>query len=144
MVLVLSPVRLRRSALYAHVITAFMALCTALLPVHDATAQGNVFRPKQGLYLIEPIDPSLQTLPNMNGIDIFFAYFNVIWPWLIGSAAGFAVLQGMVGGFMMMMSGGDSGMRGEGQAKLQWAILGMLLIAFSGFLLRVINPLFFR
>jgi hypothetical protein len=127
------------------------AACATILAFawsHAAFAQSsagnNLYRPKQGLFLIEPIDPAMQTLPNSNGIDILYLYFNLVWPWIIGCAAGFAVLQAMVGGFMMMMSGGDSGLREQGQSKLLWAIAGMLLVAFSGFILRVLNPTFFR
>lgn len=140
----MSRIRLRNSPLRTRAVAwVAAAIAAAVTAIPAAAAQGNLYRPRQGLFLIEPIDPSLQTLPNGVGLEIFFLYFNIVWPWLIGSAAGFAVLQAMIGGFMMMMSGGDSSLREQGQSKLLWALAGMLIVAFAGFILRVLNPLFY-
>ncbi len=119
----------------------------------------NMVRPRRnGIILIEPIergspllervDPndanSAMQLPTSPGIKVVFDYFNMAWPWLLGVAAGFAVLQALVGGIQIMLSGGDSGKREAGQTRLLWALAGMLLVGLSGFILRTLNPLFYQ
>lgn len=76
------------------------------------------------------------------GLGMFFAYFNDAWPWLIGVAGGIAVLQALVGGIQIMMSGSGE-KAAEGKTRLLWALAGMLLAAFSGFVLRLLNNLFY-
>ncbi len=93
--------------------------------------------------LLQPPDDATYTLEAEPGLGTFFTYFNLIWPWIIGCAAGIAVLQCLIGGMQMMMSGGDSGKREEGKTKLMWAIAGLLLIGLSGVILETINPLFY-
>lgn len=77
------------------------------------------------------------------GIGIFFDYFNRSWPWIIGVAAGIAVLQAMIGGIQIMISGGSE-QRSAGQTRLTWALAGLVLIALTGFILRLLNPLFYQ
>lgn len=85
----------------------------------------------------------LQALPQQPGIQIFFTYFNLVWPWILGIAAGIAVLQALVGGIQIMLSGGSE-QRNAGQTRLMWALGGLVLVALSGFILRMLNPLFYR
>lgn len=94
--------------------------------------------------LLQPPDDATYTLPSEPGLGTFFTYFNLAWPWIIGTAAGIAVLQALIGGMQMMLSGGDSGKTEEGKSKLMWAIAGLLLIGLSGVILETINPLFYR
>lgn len=86
---------------------------------------------------------SLHSLPALAGIDIFFVYFNTVWPWVLGVAAGIAILQAMVGGLQIMLSGGSE-QRSAGEERLKWALGGLALVALAGFLLRVLNPIFFK
>lgn len=113
-----------------------------------ASAQGgggagrNMFiAPNRPLLLLQPLGGP-QQLPAQPGLGMFFLYFNTAWPWVIGVAGGIAVLQALVGGIQIMMSG--SGEKAEeGKTRLMWALGGMLLVAFSGFILRLLNNLFF-
>lgn len=77
------------------------------------------------------------------GLDTFFTYFNLLWPWMIGTSAGIAVLMAIVGGIQIIMSGGDPGKRGEGVQRLMNALLGLLMLVFAGLLLNTLNPSFF-
>lgn len=74
---------------------------------------------------------------------MFFVYFRSAWPWVLGSASGIAVLQALYGGILIMLSGSDSGKRGEGKEKILWAIAGLLMIGFSGLILSILNPTFY-
>lgn len=78
------------------------------------------------------------------GIDLFIEFFNCVWPWILSVAGGVAVLQGVIGGTMIMLAGDDSGRRGEGINKLKFSILGLILVAFMGTILRVLNPSFYK
>lgn len=78
------------------------------------------------------------------GIKLFISYFNCIWPWLLSVGGGMAVLNAVIGGTMMMISGGDSGLQSMGKQKIMYSILGLLIIAFAGTILRTLNPDFFQ
>lgn len=77
-------------------------------------------------------------------LGVFGIYFNSIYPWVVGMAAGIALLWALIGGIQMMMSGGDSGKRGEAVTKIQHAVLGLLMIIFAATILNFINPTFFQ
>lgn len=74
---------------------------------------------------------------------MFYKYFNLLWPYLIGSAAGIAVLMAVVGGLQIIMSGGDQGKRQEGIDRFKNAIMGLLMALFAGLILRTLNPSFY-
>jgi len=93
------------------------------------------------LLLLQPLDDSTKTLDAKPGIQIFFDYFNLSWPWVLGVCAGLAVLQAMIGGMQMMMSMG--GGHDLGKERMTWAIAGLLIIALSGLILTTINPIFY-
>lgn len=121
-------------------------LATSLLGVAVRAAaqegQGNLFMPNnRPLQLLQPLGQTDQ-YQAMPGISIAFAYFNDAWPWIIGVAAGIAVLQALVGGVQIMMSG-SSEKAEEGKTRLMWALAGLLMIAFAGFALRLLNNVFF-
>ncbi len=103
--------------------------------------------PPANLPLLQPLDDSTGFLTTNNANDAmeaFINYFNLSWPWVIGTAAGIAVLQALVGGVQIMMSGADSGARSEGKSRLMWALAGLLMIGLSGMFLEILNPLYFR
>jgi hypothetical protein len=106
--------------------------------------QGNPFVINETpLQLLQPPDDATTQLPAQTGVGMFFTYFNLAWPWVVGSAAGVAVLQALVGGIQIMLSGGDSGKREEGKNRLLWALAGLLMIGLSGVILETLNPLFY-
>jgi hypothetical protein len=97
----------------------------------------------QPLTLIQPLDDSTYILQPRSGIDIAFDYFNLSFPWLVGVAAGLAVLQGIVAGLQIMYGGGPEQVA-EGKTRFLWALGGMLLLGLAGVILRALNPIFFR
>ncbi|MBI3332067.1 hypothetical protein HYZ99_03875 [Candidatus Peregrinibacteria bacterium] len=98
---------------------------------------------KTTIELLEPVGGK-STVNIVPGLGTFFCYFNLLWPILIGSAAGIAVLMAVVGGLQIIMSGGDQGKRQEGLDRFKNALLGLLMCAFAGLLLRTLNPSFFK
>lgn len=99
--------------------------------------------PPGPLNLLQPLDDSTDRLQPEPGIDIFFTYFNISWPLIVGSAAGVGVLQALYGGIQIMLSGSDTGRLEEGKSRLLWALAGLLMIGLSGMILETLNPIFF-
>ena len=89
---------------------------------------------------MQPFDGNNSVSYGNGGLDIFFNYFNSFWPWLLGVAAGIGVLWGVVGGFMVMMSGGSSDLYTRGKERITWALIGLSMLALAGFILKVLNP----
>lgn len=96
--------------------------------------------PSSNLILLQPLDDATRSLSPAPGIQIFFDYFNLSWPWILGVSAGLAVLQAMVGGMQIM----SSSQKNEGKGRMMWATAGLLIIALAGTILSTINPLFYK
>ncbi|MEK7590903.1 MAG: hypothetical protein AAB489_01715 [Patescibacteria group bacterium] len=94
--------------------------------------------------LFEPIVGGCPALTATPGLGTFFTYFNQLWPWLIGTSAGIALLMALVGGLQVILSGGDQSKRQEGLDRLKNAFLGLLMLAFAGLILTTLNPSFFK
>jgi hypothetical protein len=98
---------------------------------------------QQGVRLLEPIG-GVASIPTGGGpLQTFYTYFNLLWPWLIGTAAGVAVLMAVIAGLQIIMSGGDQGKRSEGVDRLRTAIIGLIVLVLAGMLLRTLNPSFY-
>lgn len=93
--------------------------------------------------MLEPVTPAAARFAPSAGIGILYQYFNAVWPWVLGSAAGIAVLWSLIGGIQIMLSGDNTGMRSAGQERLLWALAGLIMIALAGVILTTLNPLFF-
>lgn len=120
-----------RSAIFG----AFLAMVAGIFlpaPLIDA-ADYKLLQPIGGLTSISG-----------TGLAAFIEYFNAVWPWVLSIGGGIAVLNGVIGGTMIMLSGSDSGMESAGKDKLKYSIVGLLIIAFAGMILRILNPIFYQ
>lgn len=111
-----------------------------------ASVSNRLVRPTGPLRILQPLWPVTgsgytDTLPAAPNIQVAFNYIQRSWPWIIGVAAAFAVIQAIVGGIQIMFS---SGSKEAGVTRITWAAAGLMLIALSGFILTTINPLFYR
>jgi hypothetical protein len=136
------PHRLQRVA------TILLSLTLLLLPVLTS-AQGGGGSTTAGcpnpLKLLEPLpDGTTQFCPSSNPFGVVNAYLRPMLAFMIGIAAGLAVLMVMIGGLQIIMSNGDSGKIGEGKKRITEAILGLLLLVFSGAILYFLNSYFFQ
>jgi hypothetical protein len=104
----------------------------------------NLVINESNLNLLQPLDDQTTSLQSSPGIQIFFDYFNIGWPWLLGTAAGIAVFWALFGGLEVILSGGDTGKRQTGMDRLLWALAGLIIIACAGLILRTLNPLFYK
>ncbi len=117
--------------------------CVPVDPV-STKAEPLGIKSNRDLLLLQPLDGTTGSLTPRAGIGIFFEYFNLSWPWILGVGAGIGVLQALIGGIQVMLSGSDGGMRESGKGKIMWALAGMLMVGLAGFILRSINPIFFK
>lgn len=97
----------------------------------------------QQVKLIEPLGDETE-IPIQGGAQTFLNYFNSSVDWILSVAVGFCVIWVLVGGFQIMLAGSDSGKKDEGKSRITWAILGLTMLLFAGFLLRSLNSLFFK
>ena len=96
------------------------------------------------IFLMQPFNGVTSLSTGSGGIDVFFNYFNSFWPWLLGVAGGICVLWGVVGGVMMMWGGsGSSEGYSSGKQHIIWAMAGLIILSLSGFILKMISPLFY-
>lgn len=110
--------------------------------------------PAAGSPLLRPTNPDITLLQSLtddpcaklsasSGVQIFFDYFNLMWPWVVGIAAGISVGYALAGGMQIMLSGSNQGWQTAGKERIQWAIVGLALIGLAGVILETLNPLFF-
>lgn len=76
-------------------------------------------------------------------LDLFEWYVSRIYRWIVGSAAGIAILWGVIGGASMIMYAGDQGKYSEGKQKLINSLIGLFIIIFSVMILNFLNPVAF-
>ncbi len=95
--------------------------------------------------LMEPIGgvTEIPTAGN-SGFGVFFTYFNLLYPWVVGLGAAIAVMMGLWGGIEMMVAGGNDSARQAGVKRLLMSLGGLLLLLFSSTILNILNPSFFK
>ncbi|NLG07302.1 hypothetical protein GX553_02490 [Candidatus Peribacteria bacterium] len=132
---------IHKNAIAACIVAA--AFLTAAAPCHLA-AQMPAAQPTQdSITITQPLWGGDTSLPIGPGISIWLTYFEKSAPWLYQVAVGICIIWVLLGGYMIMTSGGKDDRRSSGQQKIVQAIIGLLLLSFSGFVLRTINNLFF-
>ncbi len=132
--------RLRETLLSGLLVLATFAVPFAVF------AQGQVGVPQRdqkGIELLAPLGNQTH-IPVQSGFGTFLSYFNDAAAWLIYVSMGICVLWVLLGGFMIMLSGADSGLRAKGIGHMRWAITGLVILLFAGFILRTLNSMFFK
>ncbi len=128
--------------MHKHLFFRIFLLLNALLSPLGALAQGQQ---DPGIRLLEPIGNtrSIPTVGN-EGLGVFGFYFNTLYPWVLGMAAGIAVLNAVWGGINIIQAGGDSAKVTEGKNKFLLSMAGLLIILASGIILTTLNPSFYK
>ncbi len=94
-----------------------------------------------GVPLAQPLDDKTKVIPSSP--NIFIDYFNMSSSWLFRVAIGFTVLWVLIGGVMFMSSGNNQSRRQEAISRITWSIVGLLVLLFTGVILRTLNSIFF-
>ncbi|MDO8468433.1 MAG: hypothetical protein Q7S29_01610 [Candidatus Peribacter sp.] len=130
--------RLRETFLSGILIVAAFATPLSVFS-QNALPQRN----QGGIDLLAPLG-NQTNIAVTSGFGTFLSYFNDAAAWLIYVAMGLCVLWVLLGGFMIMLSGADSGLRSKGIGHMRWAITGIAILLFAGFILRTLNSMFFK
>ncbi|PIR53369.1 hypothetical protein COU76_01505 [Candidatus Peregrinibacteria bacterium CG10_big_fil_rev_8_21_14_0_10_49_10] len=126
---------------YFWVFTALLLFAACTLPVTYAAEPSQV---QTDITLIQSLGESQTiTVSDPEPFSVLLAYFNNSRGWILDVAVGFAVVWVLVGGIQFMVSGNNSGKRQEAVSRMIWAIAGLLILLFSGFILRTLNGTFF-
>jgi len=116
-----------------------------LLPILAAAQDPQVH--KDTVKLVKPLGSTdeITVHSGAQALQTWLDYFESGAAWLFYVAVGVCIIWILLGGYMVMtagLSGGDQ-KASEGWGRIRTAITGVLLLLFSGFILRTLNNLFF-
>lgn len=141
--------KITRSILTASVAAFLMLQAGSALAQCAANLQpcnGNCI-PETSLCVLEPLpgaNPSGEI--NSSGFQVFLDYINGsngssgVWSWAIKIGVAIAILNGVFGGFQIVMSNGDSSGIDAGKKRFIGSAIGLALLLLSGVILHFINP----
>lgn len=96
--------------------------------------------------LLEPLPDGTTSLTSdpTNPFGILNQYINPMLSWMIGVAAGLALLMVVIGGVQIVISGGNDAQIGEGKKRITQAIIGLIMLVFSAAILSYLNAYFYK
>jgi len=97
---------------------------------------------QESIKLLQPVGGG-EDVKLDEGFGTWLNYFDFVGAWLYSIAVGICVLWFLAGGIMIMVSGSNSGLRTTGIDQMKWSMLGLIILTFSGTILRTLNNLFF-
>lgn len=74
-----------------------------------------------------------------NGNTDLVSFLSSIQNWLLGIVGGLAVLFIVYGGFLYVTSGGNQQRAENAKKTLTYAVLGLLLVVFAGFIFSILT-----
>ncbi|MDA1208924.1 MAG: pilin [bacterium] len=96
------------------------------------------------LCLIQPLDDNFGTpLVISTSTGTFEEYFIRSSTWIFNIAISFCIIWVLIAGMMYMTSGNDQGRRSSAINRMTWAIAGLLMMLFAGFILQSINNAYY-
>ncbi len=101
---------------------------------------------ERALCILEPLPGGPSFIPPGGiGLQTFFYYVNNgVWQWAFRMGVAIAVLNGVVGGFQMVMSNGDSSKMDAGKKRFIGSAMGLILLLLSATILQFLNPIGFQ
>jgi len=131
------------SKVYLCAIACIAAWLPMLVAAEDA-ADDQVR--KNTVHLVKPLGSETEITIHPGGIQTWLDYFESAGEWLFYVAVGVCIIWILLGGYQIMTAGisGQDTQASAGWARIRTAITGVLLLLFSGFILRTLNSLFFK
>jgi hypothetical protein len=101
--------------------------------------------PDTSICILEPLPGGVCEITSGNiGLESFGTYVNRgVWQWAFRIGVAIAILNGVIAGFQITMSNGDSGKVDQGKTRFISSALGLLMLLLAGVILNFINPLGF-
>lgn len=92
--------------------------------------------------ILEPVPGGVDEIPSSAiGLQAFFYYINNgVWNWAFGLGVAVAVQMGVIGGFQIVLSNGDTGKVDAGKKKFIGSAIGLIILLLSGVILNFLNP----
>jgi len=95
--------------------------------------------------ILEPVPGGVTSIAPGTGLDPFFTYINGgLWQWAFRVGVAIAVLNGVAGGFQIVLSNGDSSKVDAGKTRFISSAIGLAVLFLSGVLLEFLNPTAFQ
>lgn len=96
----------------------------------------------KNICILEPLpggDPFIT--PSTRPLENFWQYVNNgVWDFIFRIGVAIAVLNGVIGGFQIVLSNGDSGAIEKGRHRLIWSMVGLIILVLAGVIMEFINP----
>ena len=128
--------------LIALLMASQMALATNPPELVQLVADNSNPVKQESVRLLQPVGGG-QDVEIDKGFGTWLNYFDFVGAWLYSIAVGICVLWFLAGGIMIMVSGSNSGLRQTGIDQMKWSMIGLIILTFSGTVLRTLNNLFF-
>ena len=139
--------KLTRSILTASFATFLMlqvASAIAACPPDQQPCNGSCIA-ETDLCILEPL-PGASAVITSSGFQVFLDYVNGtagspgVWQWAFRVGVAIAILNGVFGGFQIVMSNGDSSGIDAGKKRFIGSAIGLAVLILSGVILHFINP----
>lgn len=101
--------------------------------------------PNTSLCILEPVPGGVDEIPSGSvGLEAFFYYINNgVWQLVYGIGIAATVFSGVLGGFQIILSNGDSGKIDAGKKRFIASIIGLIILLLAGVILEFLNPVGF-
>lgn len=130
----------RISTLFACVQFLYVETVVAACGATEQMCNGECI-PKTSICILEPVPGGPSRIDSGLGFETFFFYINNgVWQWAFRIGVAIAVLNGVAGGFRIVMSNGDSSAVEEGKTRFISSAIGLVILLLSGVILNFINP----
>lgn len=82
--------------------------------------------------------------PGALPLDIIRTYFDCMYPFVVGTAAGITVLWTIIAGGALILYAGDDSKREAQKENFKNSLIGLFVVLFAGTIMNFINPLGFQ
>lgn len=101
--------------------------------------------PETSICILEPLPGGTDEIPSSSiGLGAFLMYVNTgVWQIIFRMGVAIAVLNGVIGGFQIVLSNDDSGKVDAGKNRFIGSAIGLIILLLTGTILAFLNPVGF-
>ncbi len=114
----------------------------------EGGVNGNGNGKEGGAGKVNPINDGgavelLMPIGGLTKASTFEDYIEALIVFAVDVGTGIATLWVVVSGIIYASSGGDQGKKGEAQQHIQWALIGLITLLFTNFILKTLNSVYY-